>query len=42
VRLFDITADPGMKHDLSAAHADLCARAKAEFHKPNPEGGQPL
>ena len=31
VRLFDITADPGMKQNLSTAHPDLCARARAEF-----------
>ena len=31
VRLFDIAADPGMKHDLSAECQDLCGRATLEF-----------
>ena len=30
-RLFDIAADPGMKHDLSAVHHDLCTRADILF-----------
>jgi arylsulfatase A-like enzyme len=33
IRLFDVLADPGMKHDLSDAHKELCARATAEFQK---------
>jgi len=32
-RLFDISTDPGMEHDRSAAHHDLCARAAFMFEK---------
>jgi arylsulfatase A-like enzyme len=35
VRLFDITTDPGLKHDLSGKRPDLRARAAAEFEKLN-------
>jgi len=33
IRVFDITADPGCRHDLSARRPDLAARAAAEFQK---------
>ena len=29
IRVFNITVDPGMRHDLSAAHPELCSRAIA-------------
>jgi len=37
IRLFDITVDPGMQHDVSAAHPELCARAVTELKKLNTE-----
>ena len=36
IRIFDISADPGMKRDVASAHADLLTRAKAEFEKSDP------
>jgi arylsulfatase A-like enzyme len=33
IRLFDITTDPGMKHDVAGEHPELVTRAKAEFPK---------
>jgi arylsulfatase A-like enzyme len=33
VRLFDIMADPGMQHDLSAENPGRCARAMVEFQR---------
>jgi len=38
VRLCDITTDPGIKHDLSAEHQDLCARAVGAFEELNTKG----
>jgi hypothetical protein len=32
-RLFDISIDPGMQHDLSAGQPALCDRARSEFQK---------
>jgi arylsulfatase A-like enzyme len=39
VRLFDIGNDPGMTHDVSAAHSDLRLRALAQFQKEVNTGG---
>ena len=36
IRLFYISTDPGMKHDLSADHPDLAERAKSEFQTLKP------
>ena len=36
IRLFDITTDPGMKHDLSVQHPDLCAALSPCFNNSTP------
>ena len=37
IRLFDISTDPGMKHDLADVHPDLLARTSSFIPKPRSE-----